>query len=349
MTRTTIKMLWKHKMRDPKYNPHIRTTSGDYAYPELHEAALQPKPHPHDVTKLPIPTFGIPGLGLAGAIHAGNKITDLITGSGSGQTPSKSPNNPITTDKGHPNPSAMDDKRHISASSNDPRPVVKPKAFNPRANERLSKYQLHALLSEAAYLPIRPSQIGQYTIDEELSGKKHLVYVRKSSRGNRVVIAYRGTADAADLYSDSHIVAGTLGLTARAKEARAVYNRALKKYRGRIPRARDRIEITGHSLGGALAYEVAKEGSRGSSFNMGAYPNIKTLTDAAKCQIAPKFAQPSVCNRFTQFRMAKDGLSLASTGLANHGKTFGGSKLGLESHKISNFTNDPSVWKGLAY
>ena len=84
---------------------------------------------------------------------------------------------------------------------------------------------------------------------------------------------------------------------------------------------------------------------------MGAFPNIRAFTDAAHCHIAPKFLQKSVCKNFTQFRMSKDPISIASSGQGDgRGKNFSGASIiGLDAHKISNFTDNERIWKGLAY
>lgn len=230
-----------------------------------------------------------------------------------------------------------------------PPPAKPPTPFNARAGEKLTRGQVDALASKASYLPVRPGQIGEYLLDRELSNPRHAVYYRpsRSGRGTKVVVGYRGTelnsswsgSKGQDLYSDAHIVGGTLKYTKRAREARKSYDEAMKKYAGRISRASSRTRVTGHSLGGALSYDVAKsKGARGSAFNFGAAPNTATIAQAALCKL-PKGIRPSVCDRFTRYRMRGDPLSLASRGQSASGTAtqFGNMNFGMAAHDMDNF------------
>lgn len=99
---------------------------------------------------------------------------------------------------------------------------------------------------------------GGYIYDEELSTKHAAVY----HRNGKPVVAYRGTADLADVGTDLFVAAGSTKHP-RFQDAVALADKVKSKY------AQD-PELTGHSLGGTLAHHVSDQrGHEATVFNPG--------------------------------------------------------------------------------
>ena len=100
------------------------------------------------------------------------------------------------------------------------------------------------------------AHIPDYVIDESLSNKNTLVLV--DNQNKELLIAFRGTLLTADskykdIGSDILITLGLLIFSTRISNALKVVKNASKKYRGY------NIEVTGHSLGAAIGYKVARK------------------------------------------------------------------------------------------
>ncbi len=125
----------------------------------------------------------------------------------------------------------------------------------------------------------RPAVIDGYQLEHLGSDEtKACVYV--SHEKKHVIIGYRGTdaANISDLQSDVEILLGVSGLDQRVEISLQIYDLARRKYPEYTK------WITGHSLGGTIAYIVAKhrEPDRCTVFNPGSSVNslfIQMLTD----------------------------------------------------------------------
>ena len=82
-----------------------------------------------------------------------------------------------------------------------------------------------------------------YTLDKELSGQRAKVYVDKNGKPT---IAYRGTNNLKDLWTDLSIPLGFAHKTNRVKHAKMVAKQVEAKYG-------QKANAVGHSLGGYLA------------------------------------------------------------------------------------------------
>jgi hypothetical protein len=105
-----------------------------------------------------------------------------------------------------------------------------------------------------------------YSVDRELSNENHTVFVDRKTK--QVVISYRGTnpKNIDDLAADADIARGKREHS-RFRQAVEVADRASKKY------GDDKIELTGHSLGGTQAlYVYEKRGHKTRVFNPGSNP-----------------------------------------------------------------------------
>lgn len=90
-------------------------------------------------------------------------------------------------------------------------------------------------------------------------------------RGCNVVFAFRGTKRAKDLYDDRQIVLGRTFPRAREASRFIVELMKLNPYA--------KVELTGHSLGGAVAREVGKSlGLTAITFNAGAPPSAPAVS-----------------------------------------------------------------------
>lgn len=95
-----------------------------------------------------------------------------------------------------------------------------------------------------------------YTLDKELSGQRAKVYVDKNGKPT---IAYRGTHNLKDLWTDLAIPLGFAHKTNRVKHAKMVAKQVEEKYG-------QKANAVGHSLGGYLA-EVSGAGGDVVTFN----------------------------------------------------------------------------------
>jgi len=128
------------------------------------------------------------------------------------------------------------------------------------------KNDLHANLSELAYksqddAERESSKLG-YKVDRSLSNPNATTFV--NDRGE-AIISYRGTrpTNADDLAADLHIAAGSRKHR-RFDEAEDLARRVKSKYG-------DKVQATGHSLGGTQALHVNKKlGLNAHVFNPGA-------------------------------------------------------------------------------
>jgi hypothetical protein len=136
-------------------------------------------------------------------------------------------------------------------------------------------------VTEATYISPneRPATIGDYQL-EKLEGDqdKNCIYINKATKN--IIIGYKGTdiKDFKDLSSDLEIILGVSGLDKRLKQSLKVYDKIRKKFPAYTK------WICGHSLGGTIAYIVAKHRlpDRCTVFNPGSSPNmlfVHMLTD----------------------------------------------------------------------
>lgn len=135
----------------------------------------------------------------------------------------------------------------------------------------------------ATYAPpdLRPMTIDTYTHVLLDDAHRACVYVDEAAR--RVVIGYRGTdvTTLKDVTSDIAIVLGVSAVDTRVRDSLALYDRVRARYPDYV------LTVCGHSLGGTLAYIVAKhrEPTRCVVFNPGSGINalfIQMLADTVK-------------------------------------------------------------------
>ncbi|MBP6910904.1 hypothetical protein KBC03_04930 [Patescibacteria group bacterium] len=128
-----------------------------------------------------------------------------------------------------------------------------------------------AYISDRVYLnPFeRPRHIFGYELDEKFNEFEYALYVNHALKTR--IIGYRGTefTEVKDYISDLHIVFGTQSWNDRFNVSVHVYEEAKKLY----PDYKARV--TGHSLGGTIAYFIAKKflPDRCTVFNPGSSAN----------------------------------------------------------------------------
>ena len=135
-----------------------------------------------------------------------------------------------------------------------------------------------------SYLPAphRPHTIGAYQLENTtLNIDRACVYARHDTR--ELIIGYRGTdiRDRHDLMSDAEIILGISGVDERVRVSLELYDAM------RILYPTYTKHICGHSLGGTIAYIIAKhrEPDRCTVFNPGSAPNalfIQMITETVK-------------------------------------------------------------------
>jgi hypothetical protein len=113
--------------------------------------------------------------------------------------------------------------------------------------------QIVHIVQQVYQLPSdRQKIIGDRKLDETFNEGVHAVYVHLDTK--KILICYRGSdfTDLKDLFSDIQIVLGINVIDVRVKASRNLYDQVSIKYGTYEKR------ITGHSLGGTIAYIVAK-------------------------------------------------------------------------------------------
>ena len=101
---------------------------------------------------------------------------------------------------------------------------------------------------------------------------------------SKIVIAYRGTVNKADIKTDAVLAVGLLKKSKRYKKSLAFAKKIMKK--ATVP-----VEIVGHSLGGSIATEVARElNLKSFVYNpgMSLKENVRSKIDKAACAIKPR-------------------------------------------------------------
>lgn len=118
----------------------------------------------------------------------------------------------------------------------------------------LNSRHLHSLL-EASYAGTdQAREIGKqngYLMDEELSNRKHRVFVDKH---DNAIIAFTGTRTYGDVITDAALAVGLADMTYRFSDSLKLAEKVKKKYN------HNPILAVGHSLGGSLAEHVNKTG-----------------------------------------------------------------------------------------
>ena len=114
----------------------------------------------------------------------------------------------------------------------------------------LNSRHLHNLLDASYERTDKAKQIGAnngYLLDEELSNRKHRVYVDKH---DNAVIAFTGTRTLGDVITDVALAVGLEDLTYRFSDSTKLAKKVKQKYH------HSPIIAIGHSLGGSLAEHV---------------------------------------------------------------------------------------------
>ncbi len=111
-------------------------------------------------------------------------------------------------------------------------------------------------------------------LDQELNFPLHNLYVNKTEE--KILIAYRGTdfTELKDIISDIQIILGTNAIDIRLQQSLDFFDQVKVKY------PQHKKWIAGHSLGGTIAFIVAKhrKPDRTITFNPGSAPTKSFLT-----------------------------------------------------------------------
>ena len=153
-----------------------------------------------------------------------------------------------------------------------------------RAVDRMSsEARAQADFATIAYNPAsdRPACMHGHSYQQNLSDDRVAVY--RDEKNQRTQIAYRGSVDAKDwLRSDAALAVGMPGVDSTFRRDTRQFGQLREAFKG------DKFSVTGHSLGGSRAYEIARRSAdvTGTTFNMGgALPgqNKSHLVDRVRC------------------------------------------------------------------
>lgn len=129
----------------------------------------------------------------------------------------------------------------------------------------------------------RPKNIEGYTLEDLVDSDIERVCMYINHEKKHLIIGYRGTeaTDTKDIMSDAQILLGVSGVDKRVKSSLRIYDSIHAQYPDY------RKWVCGHSLGGTIAYIIAKHRNpeRVTVFNPGSAPNtlfIQMLTDTMK-------------------------------------------------------------------
>jgi hypothetical protein len=147
-------------------------------------------------------------------------------------------------------------------------------------------YETHLAFSKLAY---ESSDVQQevaksmgYALDSDLSTKNITVFHHPDSRNT--VVAFRGTAEVADLPVDGLAFLNLSAHSSRFKNAERIARQVIDKY------GIANTSATGHSLGGAQAIAVNREtGIQSSAFNpvSSVAGRIVNTVEKVSCAMAP--------------------------------------------------------------
>lgn len=159
--------------------------------------------------------------------------------------------------------------------------------FNRVADEKMVLHPEDLLCLQVAwyayYPPAqRPKNVEGYAL-EDLDGDKERVCLYINHEKKHLIIGYRGTeaTDTKDIMSDAQILLGVSGVDKRVKSSLRIYDAIHAQYPDY------QKWVCGHSLGGTIAYIIAKHRmpARVTVFNPGSAPNalfIQMLTDTVR-------------------------------------------------------------------
>jgi hypothetical protein len=147
-------------------------------------------------------------------------------------------------------------------------------------------YETHLAFSKLAY---ESSDVQQevaksmgYSLDSDLSTKNVSVFHHPDSRNT--VVAFRGTAEVADLPVDGLAFLNLSAHSSRFKNAKRLAKQVIEKY------GISGTSTTGHSLGGAQAIAVNREtGIKSSAFNpvSSVAGRLVNTIEKVSCAMAP--------------------------------------------------------------
>jgi hypothetical protein len=189
----------------------------------------------------------------------------------------------------------------------------------------------YAILAQAAYDKERKHfDFADYLADD--STAETAVY--KSKKNGKIIASSRGTTlgqgigtAAKDLGSDALLGLGMTHLTDREKDLEKHVSKLQKKY------GKNNIELTGHSLGGRLADDVARgKGLRSQVFNKGTSP----------LDLVKKHKQKGNSKKNVHHHTKGDVISAFDTSAKRYKK----SKRSKSAHTIEQFTEGPKKTKG---
>lgn len=172
--------------------------------------------------------------------------------------------------------------------------------------------QEYAKLSKAAYMSREDAKgyiSEKYVIDFELSNRNRTVFY--DTERETAVIAFKGTdpSNFKDIGSDLYILGNVESLSSRFENAYSAVQRARLKY------GYERVEVTGHSLGGSQALYVNRElGVRAYAFNPGAGPG--RFTSDLRDMLTSPFGSTRNASKANVYLVPGDPISVGH-GLSN--------------------------------
>jgi hypothetical protein len=175
--------------------------------------------------------------------------------------------------------------------------------------ETLGRHTIDAQMSKDAYEKKR-QDFNEWMVEKYHNNREHGVWINNKTK--EIKVAFRGTDNLGDVKTDVYLGIGKLKNTDRFKKEDNLINQLKRMYPSY------KITVTGHSLAGNIAAELAnKHNLEGSGFNAG-------------FGISGKINN----SNFQHYRTSTDPVSILGKIRGENFKTVDGF-----GHGVSNFTN----------
>ena len=176
--------------------------------------------------------------------------------------------------------------------------------------------EAYRMMCDAVFKKNRPTFIGPYKYEPGPSNRR--IGVWEDEKKNEIVIAFRGTANAADVRTDMKVLSGRLNQSKRYNEDKAVVRRLLTQ------NPSSKFVFSGYSLGGSIAIALMR------AYN--SRPNLRAVVFNAGVGFGAR-ADKSLPIRF--YHVKGDPVSLLGTRLFKDTRVIdSGHKDPIQAHKL---------------